>query len=267
MAESQRVELNIPYPNAAELYLILRINGCHLALKGGDQANWVQGSSTFKRPPGPQVEQIGGEVIISQEYQRSELTNMFRVASDSPVLDLQVSPAQPFSLTVENLGDRSHLDLSGLPLQRLKISQRMGPGDLNFSLPNPIPLEHLEINAQAGQFEAHNLANANFKRLTLLGMAATYKLNFGGSLRQDALVEMRARQSPTTIAIPSRWAVSVQSADGTPFDPDSTELKLDSSFVAQDGGYCTHAALQGKTPLLTIQIAPQSPIALNTFAE
>src|SRR5690349_19560217 len=117
-------DIQISYPDVEKLRLAIRVNGCYLIAKmGNDLEGWVSGSSSFKRPPGPTVAQLEKETLIVQEYLRSDLTNMFRVSSDSPILDLLFNPQKRFELTVDTVGDSTALDLGGLPLAYFRLDQ------------------------------------------------------------------------------------------------------------------------------------------------
>ena len=51
--------------------------------------------------------------------------------------------------------------MGGVPLRGLTVRQGAGKFELGFSVPNPEPMELLEVSSGAG-IELENLANANF---------------------------------------------------------------------------------------------------------
>jgi hypothetical protein len=207
------------------------------------------------------VTQEDSEVTIRQEYVRSELTNLFRVAGDSPLLDLQLGADDTYHLTLDSSGDKSELDLGGLPLRSLRIADKIGSSEIDFSAPNPGTMDSLEIDAQGSNVKIINLANANFKSMTLTGKAGTCRLGFAGSLQQDCSVSLEAAETPTTLHIPVDTAAKIQARDGE-LEAANIELSADDGFTLKDGSFLSKAALDGESPLLTIIVTPRGPLTL-----
>ncbi len=67
-------------------------------------------------------------------------------------------------------------DLGGAPLSRLMVRQGAGKLELGFSVPNPEPMQLLEVSSGAAGIELANLANANLSEMRLSGGAASYAL-------------------------------------------------------------------------------------------
>ncbi len=262
VAETLQTDIQIPFTSAATHHLNITTNGVKLLIKPQDQPLWVDGTSIYKRPPAPDIDIQGDEAHIKQEYVRSELTNMFRVASDSPVLDLHLSQTQPYNLSVDSLGDITELDLGGLPLQHVVIVQRMGQGVLHFSAPHPNRLAWIEIDGQAARMEITQLGNARFDKMTLKGFTTTYKLHWGILPANDSLLELQTREAPTTLFLPPQMAVKIRAMEGS-LDTQNTEFTADDGFIEQQGEYWTQAALEGNSPVLTVLVAQKSPLAVH----
>jgi hypothetical protein len=259
-----RSDFAVPYPSTAGLRLVVRVNGCQAVLRraaGGE--DWVTVVSHYKRPPEPTVQQVGGEVTIQQAHHRSDLTNLFRVGNDSPVLTMEVNQQEGFSLDLENIGDLSDLALGGLPLQDLTLTQKLGAMSLTCAEPNPSTLETFQLEAQATKCEGTGLANLNFRHMRIIGIGASYKLGFQGQLRQDAMLELQAKESPTSLSLPHEMAVIVRAADGL-LDTENIEFSADENFVSHEGEYWSPAALDGGSPLLTILVTPLGPLAITS---
>lgn len=256
----QFADIHIPYPDSESHHLTLRVNGVHLDVKAATVEGWVVGQSSFKRPPGPSVIQEGAETLIAQEYMRSDLTNMFRIASDSPTLDLMINPERGFDLLVDNVGDESKLDLGGLVLGAARLEQKLGRADITFS--RPASLERLEVDGQAAPVEITNLSQATFPTLQLTGRNSTYRLSWETLPAYEATVLLEAQDSPTTLTLPQGIAAVIQAADNSPLAPDA-KMNICDEFTAHEGGLWTAEALNGLSPRLTIIYGQRSPLTVN----
>lgn len=256
-----QTDIEIPFAEG-EHHLSIVTNGVKLLLKPLLQGAWVSGQSVYKRPPAPEILQNGSEVSIKQEYVRSELTNMFRVAGDSPVLTLNLSPEHPYTLTIDSLGDIAELDLGGLPLNKLSMIQKMGQANLHFSAPHPQTLPLLELDGQAARIELNELGLARFSKMILKGFATTYKLHWGAELVGDTLIEFFPKESPTTFNFPAHLAIKVRASEGQ-LDIEDAEFNAEAGFIAHEGEYWTQAALDGENPVLTLVVFEKSPVMLH----
>jgi hypothetical protein len=264
VSDKEVTEFDIPFPGMGGLHLIVEINGCNLKI-APDGSRWVVGSSTYGRPPGPEVVEDGSELTVRQEYLRSELTNMMRVAGDSPLVDLHLGADEPYHMTLDSSGDESELDLGGLPLRSLRISDKLGGNFVDFSVPHPSAMDSLEVDLQGSNVRFINLANANFKNMSVTGRAGTCRLGFGGVLQQDCSVALEVSETPTTLFIPAETAAIIQAQDGSELEAANIELGVDDGFTLQDGSFCTKAALDGVTPVLTVRVKPLGPLTLKTL--
>jgi hypothetical protein len=257
-------DIIVPYPDAAGYHLILKLNGIQLKVTPFFGENWVEGLSRYKRPPEPTIQQVGGEVTIAQEAISSELTKMFRVASDSPLMELAISQKYRFRLSVDSFSDTTTLDLGGLPLTEFTFAHKLGPATLDFSSPNPQIMQQLTLDTHAAHLEVHHLLNANFARMTISGHTGTFKLYFEGKLHQDQFIEMKAKESPTTLFIPTQLPVKVQAVEGE-LDTANIEFSADDAFIKYNGGYWTENAINGTSPSITITVTPLGPLALHSL--
>lgn len=263
MSDSQTIPIAIPFPDAAGYQLILNTNGVQLHLTPGEADLWISGTSTFKRPPAPSVEQVGGQVKIHQEYMRSELTNMFRTVGDSPVLNLKLGTQYSYSMEFFVLGDPFSADLGGLPIKALRIGSGLGSGKLAFSAPHPDTMETLLLEAQGSQLELSQLGNAHARHITLDSKGTTFRLDWGETLEQDCLLELKVASSPTTLKLGATIALKIESQSGQ-FDPEGNrQLQLDPALVAHQGGYWSQAAIEGSRPTLTLRIPPVCSLAVH----
>jgi hypothetical protein len=163
-----------------------------------------------------------------------------------PTFDLALGTAKPFRLTVEIGASANQLDLGGVPISRLAVRHGAGKTEIDFSAPNPQPMTLMEISAGAGSTELRNLANARFAELLVEGGMAAYVIDFGGALQQDAHARINVALSSAEIVVPAMTAakISTESPLG--------HIELGDGFTAKEGAFWTPAAMEGRTPLLTI---------------
>lgn len=244
--DNTTTSINIPFPDAAELHLIVRVGACRLAVMPGARTDaWVAGA--YSEPSGAlplKMTQEGGVARITQDPIPSEFWNMW---NNPPRLTLRLGTARPYRLTLEGGASESEFDLGGLPLSELNIRQGAGKMDFDFSVPNPQPMGQLAVEAGAVGFEMVNLVNANFAEMKLDGGAASFYLDFNGQLRRDASVKITTGVSAVTLVVPSSTAVRIV--------PETVMAGLDvgDHFTRLEGAFNNPAATGGGKPLLTIQ--------------
>jgi hypothetical protein len=264
MMTASETRLEIPFPDAAGHHLSFSLNGVHLKLGPGEGPLWVEGLATYKRPPAPNVQQAGGEVSIHQEFTRSELTNMFRIASDSPVLDLTLGRERSYQLTIEDMADQLDLDLGGLPLQKVRVNLPLGKCYLDFSAPHPYMMQELLLEVQGSKLEVKHLGRAHCQEMIVKGISSACQLHWGEDLglKAEMRLELQTKNTPAVLTLPAQIAIRLEALSGH-FDPESAEFKLHPDFKAEGEAYLNRAARQNQGPLLRILAAPSSPISIN----
>lgn len=255
--------LEIPFPDAAGHHLRFELNGVHLKLAPGQGPLWVNGRATYKRPPAPTVQQAGGEVSIQQEFTRSELTNMFRIASDSPELDLQLGRERSYHLTIEDMADQLDLDLGGLPLQKVRVNLPLGKCYLDFSAPHPANMEELLLEVQGSKLEVKHLGRAHCQSMIVKGISSACQVDWGEDVRLkgDMRLALQTKATPAVLTLPSQIAIRLEALNGQ-FDLESGEFKLHADFKAEGEAFLNKAARQNQGPLLRILANPSSPLSI-----
>jgi hypothetical protein len=244
MEPVETTEIQIPFPEAASLQLRINVGACRLNIEPGEGENWVSG--TYQDPTGcvpAKIVQEGDTVRITQEYMGVDWP---RLGEAVPRFNLALGKARPYAISLEVGANESVIELGGLPITRLLIKLGAGRAVFDFSTPNPQPMSLLDLDAGAAGLELKNLANANFAEMTVDGGAASYKLDFGGALQQDAHARINAGMAGVEITIPASSPVKIttQTVLGT--------LNLGDGLMSKDGALWTQAAVDGGSPALTI---------------
>ncbi|MDO8735546.1 MAG: hypothetical protein Q7K29_00480 [Thermoleophilia bacterium] len=237
--------IEVPWPETGEPRLKVSVGGCRLKISAVDGDAWVSG--TYEDPTGGLESKVddqgGGSVRITQSGKISRLKNPF---AGAPRMELQLGKSRPFGLIIETGASEATVELGGLPLKRLAIKQGAGRCDLDFSEPNPEEIDEFDVDSGASTLIMRNLANANFTSMTIDGGAATYDLDFGGTLRRDGEVRMSAGVAAVTISVPAATAAKIT--------PGSVlgSLNIGDDLTRKEGGFWTENALAGLKPVLYI---------------
>ncbi len=239
-------QIEVSFPPSERCHLKLGVGACRLRIAPGAEG-WVGG--TYSDPSGAlpfSLRRDDGTVRISQEYNLAGALGLF---SGVPAFELTLGKAKPFLLSIDSGGTDAVFELGGLPITALTLRQGAGKLSCSFSAPNPAALTVLRVDAGAVALEMKGLSNANFAEMMLDGGAASYDLDFGGTLQRDGHVRVVTGVSSVRIRVPSALAARIH--------PESVlgSLEIGDGFMKKEGAFWTEAAVAGKTPVLTIDAA------------
>ena len=244
-AETWTAEINVAYPEAADLHLRIRVGACRLKIIPGDGAAWVTGGYQYPQGALPlKIDRSGGRVTITQDYDVTGLGGLFRYI---PRFELALGRAKAYALTLEAGASDVAVDLGGVSLKGLIIRQGAGRAEFDFSTPNPQEMASLTVNSGAVALQMKNLNNANFAEMSFDGGAASYRFDFAGTLRRDAKAKITTSLAPVGIHIPSATAAKVFE------NTVAAALDLGDGFTKKGGALLTEAAMTGRTPMLTVR--------------
>ncbi|MBX2997024.1 MAG: hypothetical protein KF893_00830 [Caldilineaceae bacterium] len=237
-------EINVAFPEAENLHLRLTVGACRLRIVPGDGAQWVTGSYEDPSNAVPlRIFEDGNTVRIAQEF---NWPANFGTVNRPPTFNLKLGKGKPYLLSVEGGATESEIDLGGVPLRGLTVKYGAGKQEFDFSAPNPEVMESISISAGAAAFEMDRLANANFTRMVLDGGAAAFELDFGGLLARDAYVKINTGMAAVELEIPASTAAKI-SAEAV-----LGGVEVGDGFMKKEGAFWNEAALEGKTPVLSV---------------
>jgi hypothetical protein len=234
--------IEVAFPESGERRLRLTVGPAHLTVKPGTDDKWVEG--TYVDPSGNipcKVRNQGATVQITQE------SRWRGVMRQTPRFELQLGTAQPFALAIEaGAIESGSLDLGGVPLTSAELKLAAGQVHIDFSAPNPTPMDRFHLTTGATEFVATNLGQANASEIAIEGGAASLRLDFAGAVQRDCRITIKAGAAAVEIRVPSTTAAKItpQSILGT--------LDAGDGFMTREGAYWTEGALFGSTPVLTI---------------
>lgn len=157
----------------------------------------------------PQVSRQGSRLEIFQDRIRGSLPTD-RIRND---WNLRLGNA-PMELDIEAGAYQGTLDLSGLPIRALEISDGASDSRVEFNEPNPERMRLLRYETGASQIRLIGLSNANFEELVFKGGAGNYRLDFSGELQEDARAEISSGLSNMNLVFPEDLSVEVSISGG-----------------------------------------------------
>jgi hypothetical protein len=148
----------------------------------------------------PSIDRSTSSLSITQ----GGLKNIRGVPSNDVINDwkLKLSDRVPMDLIIKAGAYKGTLDLTGLRLAALTITDGASDSEVRFDAPNPEVMDTLDYKTGASQVQLNGLGFANFKNMSFEGAAGDYRLDFTGQLNQDADVTVKAGVCNLTIVIP-----------------------------------------------------------------
>ena len=164
-------------------------------------------------------------------------------------LKLRFSDEIPISFDVELGAGRGDLNMSGLLVKDIKISTGASSVEMRCDKPNGIAAQNIEIESGVSKFTATNLCNTNFRKLKFSGGVGAYKLDFGGSLKQDANANIEVGLGSVSVSVPKSMPTRLLYDAGF-----FSSFDLDDDFEKQRSGVYETEDYKGGDSKLTIQI-------------
>lgn len=136
------------------------------------------------------------------------------------------------------------LDLTGIPLRNVSISDGASQAEVKFTDYNPTQMDLFSYNTGGSQINLTGLGYANFSRLKFSGGAGNYALDFSGPLLQPTSVDISAGVCNLTITIPKGTLAVIDTSDSV------ATVNIKGSWTSDQNTYKT----TGSGPQLTIRI-------------
>lgn len=219
-----------------EAYVTLAFGANELRLSPGASEGLVSGTvRTNLKDFEPTVTVDGADIRIEQGDLDVQGLPNFRADDVINDWDLRLG-SDPIRLRVTGGAYQGKVDLGGLALTDLYVSDGAATVEVDFSAPNTAEMSSLRYETGASTVELRNLANANFASMNFRSGAGTYTLDFGGTLRRDARVDIESGLSTLTIVVPKGTAAEVEVSGGlSSVDASGAWVMRDSSRYEVEG--------------------------------
>jgi hypothetical protein len=229
-----------------EAYVTLSFGASELRLSPGATQGLVSGTvRTNLKDFEPVVKIDGSDIRIEQGD--LNVDGIPNISADDVInkWDLQLG-SDPIRLRVTGGAYEGDMDLGGLALTDLYVSDGAATVKVDFSAPNTAEMSSLRYETGASTVGMLNLANANFATMTFRSGAGTYTLDFGGTLRRDAQVDVESGLSTLTIIVPEGTAAEVKISGSM------SSVTTRGAWVSQDSA---HYRVEGQGPRMLMDIS------------
>ncbi|HEX7973272.1 MAG TPA: toast rack family protein [Anaerolineales bacterium] len=242
---TQTEAINVEAPSSGSVAnLKLSFAAGKLTLAPGAENGLVSGTATYNVADlKPQVSTNGNSVTIQTgDLKINGIPNFGKNYKNE--WDLKLGSAT-MNLVINAGAYDGNIDLGGLSLQSLDVTDGAANADLGFSSPNKTDMASLRYETGASSVKLTGLGNANFSEMTFKSGAGNYTLDFSGSLKRDATVDVQSGVSQLVIVVPEGVSARVAMKSGL-------------SNVTSQGNWQKSGSdyvLSGRGPALTISVS------------
>jgi len=165
--------------------------------RGADK--WVSGDIRYNTSIwNPEIHKTNVGIRIIQETNKQ-----FGIPDEKVINDWNVLLGDhPTNLEINASAYQGNLDLSGIPLTKLRISDGASEGKIRFDTLNPVEMTSFHYSTGDSQVESIGLANANTDSMVFEAGPGSYTLDFSGDLQRDIDIEINFVLGDVKIIIP-----------------------------------------------------------------
>jgi hypothetical protein len=193
-------QIEVPSLDAEETRLALSFGAGKLTLAPGAAKNLVDGTATYNYEQlKPEIESADDHVEIKMgdmDFDGFPMFDEFRNEWDFKLGN------DPMALTIDGGAYEADLELGGLSLTDLTISDGAANVELSFSELNKSEMSIFRYETGASNIKLTGLSNANFSTFDFSSGAGDYTLDFSGDLQRDASVTIDTGLSNIILVIP-----------------------------------------------------------------
>ncbi len=237
--DTQIKEIAEDYPSARPAELVIKMGGGTLDLQSGSN-RLVEGTVEYNVEDWePKITRDGQEITLEQTVKGSipigdDLVNRW---------DLRLGN-QPIDLTLEAGAYEGEIDLTGIPIVRLKISDGASKSDLSFEAPNPVRMDSFTYDTGASNVKLTGLAYSDADVINFSGGAGNFSLDFSGQLKRDMRVYVDGGLGNITITVPRGMNSRIVLSSSL------NTISTEGTWTVTDNEYRT----SGEGPLLRIDV-------------
>ena len=169
-----------------------------LNITGGSDI-WVSGDVKYNVSLwNPKISHTAYGMKITQETKKqlaipdNKVINDWNIAIGDHPTDLEINAG----------AYQGNLDLTGIPITKLRISDGASQANIRFDSLNPVIMISFHYSTGASQIDIKGLSNANFEKMVFEGGPGSYTLDFSGDLQRDTDIEINYGLGDVKIIIP-----------------------------------------------------------------
>jgi hypothetical protein len=204
-------DIEIPVPDSDETRLEIVMGAGELNITPGARGALLQGAIHYNVEEfEPHIVSEDGYVQLRQGENESGEYTFPDISGDvENTWELQLGNT-PMELILTVGATRSEIELGGLAINDLRVTQGASDFELSFSEPNQIEMSTLRFTGGASDAELNGLANTNARDIVFTGGAGRYTLDFSGELQDDLYVKVEAGLGEMIIIVPSGTAAEAE---------------------------------------------------------
>jgi N-terminal domain of toast_rack, DUF2154 len=207
--------IDIPNPDSGDVNLTLAFAAGELNLTPGGSGALVSGTAVYNVDELKPVISSNGANTRLQTGQNDAKFNGIPSFGDNFKNQWNLTLDEtPMDLTVTAGAYKGNMDLGGLSLKSLHVTDGAAQVELKFSKPNQVEMSLLHYETGASDVSLSGLANANADSIEFRGGAGNYTLDFGGDLLRDTQMDVRSGISKVTIYVPQNSNATVTFSGG-----------------------------------------------------
>jgi hypothetical protein len=196
---TQTLEVNEPNPDSSPSAVVnIEMGAGTLKLSAG-ATSVIQGTVEYNVDVWkPVITRDGASITISQK----NTTNVgIPDGQIKNVWNLKLGSI-PMALTISTGAYEGTLDLSGLSITNLSVSDGASKSTIEFNTLNPVEMQLLQYKTGASDVDLIGLGNANVSEVVFDSGVGSYGLDFSGGQTKDMNVRINSGMSDLTLTIP-----------------------------------------------------------------
>ena len=237
---TQTLTVSEARPDAKETKLTIGMGGGKLEIRPGGE-KLVEGTVEYNvAERKPEIQRSGSEVSISQNIKDATFLGGQVVNN----WDLRLGSG-PTDLTIQAGAYEGKIDLSGVPLTNLSISDGASKATVLFDQPNPVVMSTFAYSTGASNIDLEGLLTANFDVMNFKGGAGNYTLDFSGKINREVQVFIDSGLGNITLKVPKGVNAQINVSGGL------NNVSTQGTWTIEGQEYRTSGAAG---PMLKIQV-------------
>jgi predicted membrane protein len=159
---------------------------------------------------------------------------------------LEFSPQVPLDVNIRAGAGEGELDFTDLMIPELDVDVGAGDFVLRFDASNPVPMDHLTLDAGASKIEIIGAGNASPETMRVQGGVGDISIDLTGAWSRSAEITIRAGAGALALRLPADVGVEVETKGGL--------ANVEAFGLRQMGGTYTNDAFGEAETELTISV-------------